>query len=68
MLPLAERFTRYLLAVQCQYCSSDVYPHEDAAHELVGEWMQCEGASTIDDIRARVSRTCDGCDHMLDSD
>jgi hypothetical protein len=63
MVPLTERFTRYLLTVQCKYCSTVVYPHEDDARNLVA--AQYDGVTTIDDVRQRVSRTCDGCAHML---
>jgi hypothetical protein len=62
-----ERFTRYLLTVECDYCSSDVYPHEDDAREIVWHWIECEDIRTMDDLRARVDRTCDGCAHMMES-
>jgi hypothetical protein len=68
MVSLAERFTRYLLTVQCRHCSDQIYPHEDDARNLVAEWTQYDGVTTIDNIRQRVSRTCDGCAHMLEKD
>jgi hypothetical protein len=61
-----EPFTRYLMKVQCRYCSTEVYPHEDDASEAVKHWMEYEDVRTIDDLRARMDRTCDGCRHMMD--
>jgi hypothetical protein len=62
-----ERFTRYLLTIECRYCGDSVYPHEDDARETVKQWMECEDIHTIDDLRARADRTCDGCAHMMES-
>jgi hypothetical protein len=62
-----EFLTRYLLTVECRYCGDAVYPHEDDARETVQGWME-EDIRSIDELRARVNRTCDGCEHMLDKD
>jgi hypothetical protein len=66
LMNTVERFTRYLLKVQCDYCPDDVYPHEDDARETVRYWIEYEGIRTIDDLRARVDRTCDGCAHGIE--
>jgi hypothetical protein len=68
MSSLIERFANYIMKVQCRYCSTEVYPHEDEARDQVAYWIEYEGVHTIDDLRARVERTCDGCNHMLDTD
>jgi hypothetical protein len=55
-----ERFTNYAMKVQCKYCGTEVYPDRDEARKRVEYWVEYEGLRTIDDLRARVSRTCDG--------
>jgi len=61
-----EAMTKYLVRVQCEYCGSEVYPHEDDARATVEHWIEFEDVHDIDDLRARVERTCDGCAHMMD--
>jgi hypothetical protein len=62
-----ERFTRYLLTVECRYCGDSVYPHEDDARETVKQWMEHEDIHTIDDLRARADRICAYHTHMEES-
>jgi hypothetical protein len=62
-----EYLTRYLLQVECRYCGDAVYPDEDDARETVRGWMD-EDISSMDELRARVNRTCDGCAQFLDKD
>lgn len=68
MIDLTERCVRYMMKIECRYCGSEVYPHEDDARELVCEWIKHDDLRDIDGLKQRVERTCDGCEHMLDKD
>jgi hypothetical protein len=72
-----DSIANYLSKVECRYCGSDVYSSSDRykgdwfedsdVYQIARQWVS-EGVETIDDVRDRVSRTCDGCRHFLDDD
>jgi hypothetical protein len=66
MTTLTDRFTNYILKIQCRYRGTEVYPHEDDARYAVEYWIERDGVRTVDDLRAVAEKTCDGCGHMMD--
>jgi hypothetical protein len=65
---LADRFVNYIMKIECRYCSTEVYPHEDDARAAVEYWIKHNGVRTVEQLRGVAEKTCDGCQHMADSD
>lgn len=64
-----DNVTNYLLKVECKYCGTEVYPHEeDARDEAENIVESCGGDADIEEVRSMVTRVCDGCNHMLTKD
>ena len=68
----AESITNYLVQVECRYCGSEVYPssfpHDDrGVRRVAAMWIE-DGVETIEEVRDRVVRMCDGCRHFLERD
>jgi hypothetical protein len=68
MVAFVERCVRYMLMVQCEYCGTEVYPDYDDAFHQAEYWIKYEDIHDIEDLKARVDRTCDGCGHFLFKD
>jgi hypothetical protein len=62
---LLERCVNYMLQVQCKHCSTEVYPDEDEARDRAEYWIEYDDVHNIEDLKARIDRTCDGCSHFL---
>jgi len=62
-----DRFTNYIMKIECCYCGTEVYPDEDEARAAVEYWVKYEGVGTVEHLRAVAGRTCDGCRHMSNS-
>jgi len=65
---LTERFTRYLITIDCRSCPDKVYPHEDTTRTIVEYLIEHEEIRTIDDLRSRANRTCDAWVHGLEKE
>ena len=65
---LLTRCVSYMLKVQCKYCSTEVYPFEDDARDQVEDWIKYDDVRSINDLKCRIERTCDGCNHFLEKD
>ena len=64
----ADRFTSYIMKIECRYCGTEVYPDADDARSTVEYWINRDGVHTIEQLQSVVVKTCDGCQHMVDSD
>ena len=63
-----ESITRYLMKVECDYCGTEVWPDEEAAQDEAEHLVKYMGVTNIDELRACIERTCDGCRHFLEKD
>jgi DNA-directed RNA polymerase subunit RPC12/RpoP len=65
---MIERFTKYLMKVECKYCGDEVYPHEEDARDQAEYWFDYDDAKDIEALKARLDRVCNYCNDKLDSD
>src|SRR5262245_39116778 len=74
---IEERWTRYVMKMECKRCGNPIYDDEDTARDDVKEILKNNDfgrAPEIEDLRGALTwlphegRWCDWCHHMMNKD